>query len=252
MKDLDICSEIRKKGFYSPVHLFTRKECEELIKNLENTPKPYNWEKGYAVNSKAFYEIANNEKIVDIVSSVIGQDILLWGASTITRKPGQEHPWHCDIETSASPPGKTLSVWIGLSNTRKSSLKLISHSHKFSKIFQQTAYEHGKSRGQSTDADVIEWARNEKNESRLVFTDIINGQAIFFDGKLWHSSFNRNILGTRKAVLLQFAATDTEIRKFNRKKLDWPFDYKSEQKAPCLLIRGKDNFKTNSIIETQF
>ena len=252
MTESGICAEIRERGFYCPVTLLSKNECKNFLNGIDNEPEPVDWWKSRAINSELFHRIANHETIVSIARSVIGPDVLLWGASVVTRKCRKTHPWHCDIETSSSPPGKTLSVWIGLKNVKKSSLKLISYSHKFSRIVQQAAYENSKLRGQVKDRDALEWARSENDRSRLIFTNIDCGEAVIFDGRLWHSSYNKNIIGTRKAILLQYASMDTEIRKFNTRRLNWPFDNSREPLAPCVTVSGSDKYYVNNLFEPQF
>ena len=43
---------------------------------------------------------------------LLGDDIILWGASVMIRKAGDVHDWHTDIESSARD-GRFVSVWVG-------------------------------------------------------------------------------------------------------------------------------------------
>lgn len=245
-----ITSELKEKGYFSPVRIFNKNQCKAILKEISKADPPFEWHKGRAISSSLFFEISRSEKIIETVKSIIGENILLWGASIVRKKPGIFHVWHTDIETSSSIPGKTLSVWVGLKNSRKSSLKLISYSHTFEKSFQQTAYEKHVKRGMAQDQEVLKWAKKCDYKSQLVKTNLRDGEAIFFDGKLWHSSYNNNKLFNRTAILLQYTNPDTQIRRLNPENLDWPFKNQNEPKTPCILIKGKDEYKLNRTFES--
>lgn len=249
MNAQSIAVKFKDIGFYSPVKIFEKEKCKKILKQIKGESRQFEWNKGKAICSSIYYDIARDEKIVGILSEIIGNDILLWGANLITKKRGQVHPWHTDIETSSCMPGKTVSVWIGLKNCKKSSLNLISYSHKFDKCFQQTAFDKGRKRGESTNVEVIKWAKEKNSSSALYQTSVEEGDAIFFDGRLWHSSFNNNFFKSRTAVILQYASVGTEIRQLNPENLEWPFTNQRQPLAPCLLIKGNDNYKINRVYD---
>ena len=74
-----------------------------------------------------------------------------------------------------------------------------------------------------------------------------DGEAVVFDGNLWHSSNNVST-GTRHALLLQFATSDTMIRIPDLNYLDWPFFHFTLPRPPCLLLRGSAEMGVNRIV----
>src|SRR5207244_6427335 len=120
--------------------------------------------------------------------ALLGEDIILWGASVIEREPGRIHHWHTDIESS-DPDGEFVSVWIGLENTsRESALQVISRSHAFGKTIQQVVREHGLRRGEACNETVLAWARTYAPSATFVQPEVTDGQAILFDGSVWHAT----------------------------------------------------------------
>ena len=85
-------------------------------------------------------------------------------------------------------------------------------------------------------------------DSRIELLDTENGDALFFDGRLWHGSNNTSNTKRRIAILLQYARADKAIRvpKFSHKR--WPMEYHPEPKPPCLVVRGSSQDNLNRIM----
>jgi hypothetical protein len=191
-----------------------------------------------------FYEVAKQPALIALLKPLLGEDIVLWGATVVERAPGQTHIWHSDIETSA-PNGRFVSIWIGLENTfRDSVLQLISRSHRFDRPIQQEVYERGLRRGDATDEMVVTWAREYDTLLDFVQPYMIDGQVLLFDGRLWHGSRNAGER-PRAALLLQYAAAGEPlvIPAFNH--VEWPFRFTSA--APPSLIVAGDGKNSNVV-----
>jgi ectoine hydroxylase-related dioxygenase (phytanoyl-CoA dioxygenase family) len=159
-----------------------------------STP-PSDWGKGHAVASLLVFDVATCRPLLDRVSELLGDDVLLWGASLVHRPVGSQHPRHTDIE-SATEIGRTVTAWIGLANTNlRSSLQVVTHSHSFGVTLQETMARRDRTRLEVTDADVADWARKYDPRSELFQVDMRDGDAILFDGRLWHGSRNTNLWG---------------------------------------------------------
>ena len=98
---------------------------------------------------------------------------------------------------------------------------------------QETAHDHQISRRERTTDRVLAWAQAEIAAARFVQPDVHDGQAIFFDGRLWHGSINTS--GKRRlALLLQYTSHDTVVPIPDFNSLEWPFSFKGP--APILPI----------------
>lgn len=236
-----------EQGFLAPVRLFSREQCRAVQRLLAAAPVPPDWDKGNAAGSRAWFAIGALPAIVDLVTELIGDDVMLWGARLVERAPRQVHPWHTDIETS-DPAAGSVSVWIGLENTnRLSSLQVISRSHRFGTTLQERAARAGAARERTTAEEVRDWARALDPASELVRVDSGDGEAIVFDGRLWHGSDNTNSKGVRTALLLQYAVPGRRIRIPDLSKLDFPFRY-LDPRPPCVMVQGCAGETPNRIV----
>ena len=250
MQESDLAEDFRERGYTAPVPVFSARECRRILARLrrERARPPLDWGKGRAATSFDHYVLATHDRILDLVATLIGGDVLLWGASLIVQGPGRVHPWHTDIET-ASPGAETVSVWIGLSNaSTRASLKVVPFSHRFGTTVQEVRSEREVDRGSVSDADVASWARERDSRSGVVSMDAADSQAVLFDGRLWHGTHNSNRLRSRCAVLLQYATPQTPIRIPDLAHRDWPFRSYPVPKPPCIVVRGRDTYAMNRLV----
>ena len=239
------------QGYLPPVRVFTPPECQVVLESLRRPPArpPIDWQKSWAAVSSDFAGVAADDRILDLVTSLIGDDVILWGASLVIRRPNQVHPWHTDIE-SASPTGQAVSVWIGLENTSDlSSLIVVPRSHRFGVTIQEVVQAEGWNSDAATDAQVTEWAKRRRDDcSGVVPLRTTDGEAVIFDGRLWHASHNRSGDATRCALLLQYASPETAIRIPNFSRRQWPFEIYRSPRPACLLVSGRAMSDQNRIV----
>ena len=242
-----------RDGFVGPFRLFTIAECRSIVSRLkdERRPSPAVWDKGLAVSDRFFYEIATLPHVRALVTELLGDNIVLWGCHAVKRSAGSSHPWHTDIESSASD-GRSVTVWVGLENTsRESGLQLISRSHTFGRTIQQVAYENGLSRGLVSNEAIIRWAQETDRQAALVQPEMSDGQSLLFDGRLWHGSDNTGSKD-RHALILQYAAADMPLRMPDFSQLDWPFRFKDRPRIPVILVRGETQDGINRLVAPPF
>jgi hypothetical protein len=229
---------VNRDGFVAPVPLFSRAECDFIRRHLQfgEPPEPLLWDKGRFATDRLLYDLAIGPALLSLLRRLLGEDILLWGVNVLVRNPGEEHPSHTDIESSA-PNDRFVSVWVGIQNSsRVSTLKLISNSHLFGKSLQEVASQRGFRRGEASDDVVLDWAREFDSNSALVQPEIHDGECIVFDGRLWHGSAHRGE-GQRIALLFQYTTADTGVAIPDLSQLEWPFRHKAER-APTILVSG--------------
>ncbi|HYX45368.1 MAG TPA: cupin domain-containing protein [Sphingomicrobium sp.] len=238
-------ADFASEGFLGPLPLFSSDECRAILSQLEregNEPGS-TWPKDnfpdWLVN-----RIAANDRLIELLLPILGDDVILWGVSVVRRSPEMLHPWHVDVESSA-PDGRFVTAWIGLDNvTGESGLRLIARSHRCKSV-QQIRFEKGRSRTEHSNEWILSCAEEEDPETHLVQPDVSDGDAILFDGRIWHGSYNAS-KGTRTALLLQFAAADSPIRIPDG--LDWPFRFLDKPWPPVVLVHGKPNNEVNNVV----
>jgi ectoine hydroxylase-related dioxygenase (phytanoyl-CoA dioxygenase family) len=83
--------------------------------------------------SRAFLELALDEEIVELVSGVLGEDVILWGCHVFCKPAveGYETPWHQDGHYWPIRPLATCTVWVALepSKVENGCLRVIPRSH---------------------------------------------------------------------------------------------------------------------------
>lgn len=243
-------SAFARDGFVGPVRLCSALECRTIAEYLQRTdvPAPAEWEKGRAVSERFLFDVAVHPRLLSLLTSLLGDDVVLWGASVVRRKPGVAHPWHSDIE-SARPDGRFVSVWIGIENTsRESALQLITRSHRLGRSVQEVRAQRGLRREQATPEAMLAYAREQDPAAELVQPDMTNGDALLFDGRLWHGSVNTRKSGPRSALLLQYAAADCPVRMPDFSQLDWPFRFRQAPQPPAILVAGSDRSRVNRLV----
>ncbi len=158
------------------------------------------------------------------------------------------HPWHTDIESSA-PEGGFVSVWIGVEHTsHETSLQVISGSHRLGRSVQEVRAERGIAREEAGPDVLLRIAREDDPEACIVVPDMTDGDALFFDGRLWHGTNNRRARGERVALLLQYAAADRVVRIPDWKQLDWPFRLREVPLPPVVPVRGTPQRAVNCVV----
>jgi mannose-6-phosphate isomerase-like protein (cupin superfamily) len=243
------CESFGREGFIGPIPLFTPAQCKLVMYHFRrgDPPAPLKWEKGQAASDRFIFDLATRPALLARLRSLLGNDILLWGASLITREPNEIHPWHSDIESSTLNGG-FVSVWIGIDNTsRDSALQLIAGSHAIGKPVQQVAHANGVRRGNASADTVLDWARKIVPTAEFIQPMMSDGDALFFDGRLWHGSWNTRAEGTRTALLLQYVAAGTSVRMPDLSQLEWPFRFKYSR-VPVLLVSGNDSTRANYLV----
>jgi mannose-6-phosphate isomerase-like protein (cupin superfamily) len=237
----------KREGFLAPVPLLTPSECSAVREHLRAPcPLPADWAKGRAATDWVMADLGASPRILELLTPLLGEDIVLWGCSLVRRGPGKRHPWHVDIETS-DPCGRFVSAWIGLENTsRRSGLELIAGSHH-AKTIQEIQHAHGLHRGDAATEKVLAWAREQNPDARLIEPQLVDGEAVLFDGRLWHASQNV-CRRTRTALLLQFASANSPVQMLDPTDFEWPFRFVPAPRPAAILVQGTSTGRANRLV----
>ncbi|MEQ8966464.1 MAG: cupin domain-containing protein [Azospirillaceae bacterium] len=244
-------SVFHTRGYLDPVALLSPGQCRFLVDHFRlgepETPAP--WLKGHAVTDRVVYDIATTPRLLDLLRPLLGEDIVLWGASFVERRPGQVHHWHVDKESSA-PDRRFASVWIGLRDTSaESGLSFVEGSHRFATPVQERHHAENGGQGEASDEEVLTWARALDPSAALVRPDVRDGDAVVFDGRIWHKSHNCRDTGARLALLLQYAeAAATIFMPDFSTRQKWPFKFNTTDRPPVIAVAGEGDAEANLVV----
>lgn len=193
--------------------------------------------------SGVFLELAQRSDIVDLVSDLIGEDIILWGCH-IFCKPGTtgfETPWHQDGHYWPIRPLATCTVWIALdpSTTENGCLRVIPGSQRERALFKHIRDDrHDIALSDATAGDAFD-------ETTAVDLELEPGQMSMHDVYIIHGAAANRSKQRRAGVAIRYMpATSVFERNLN------PLDGKSGvpvnfAQRPLWLLRGQDRTGRN-------
>jgi oxalate decarboxylase/phosphoglucose isomerase-like protein (cupin superfamily) len=241
-------AQFARDGYIAPLPVLDEFECAFLRRHLKRPDRKLDETKARAVVDPVFQRLGSRRVLLDAVTRLLGEDVVLFAACIVRREPGMVHPWHSDIET-CDPAGGFVSAWIGLTHTcQASALQLIPGSHRLGRTVQEVAQEKQVGRDDRLAEHAVEWVRETDPDAQLLQPDVRDGQAILFDGRLWHGSHNTHTGRVRTALLLQYAAASRTLRVPDFSQLDWPFKFQPDVQPPALVVAGRAATSVNQLI----
>ena len=77
-----------REGSIGPLDLFTPAQCELILKHhrLGGRRVPRKWPKGRAAKDRFFYDLATHPRLVKLLTPLLGEDIIFWGASIVEHR----------------------------------------------------------------------------------------------------------------------------------------------------------------------
>ena len=228
MDRIDVKTQFAENGFIKTFPLLSTSACNRVIRDARVSAPEASWLKGLHEFDSACTRAALTPALVTLVSELLGDDVILWATQVIDQNHGVRHRWHSDAEAMTWP---TVDVWIGLRNVGSNSfLSAIERSHRWGVAPQEFT-----PTLDLLDDDAVRRAALELDpgSSRRDFPMEV-GEALVFDGRLWHASQTPGP-ERRTALLLQYspASAAPRVLKHAGSPPEW------EQHRPgCLLVAG--------------
>jgi hypothetical protein len=169
--------------------------------------------------------LCRHPRIVDIVESLLGPDILLWNSSVLPKAPHSKSwfTWHQDSTYGGLEPAHVLSVWLALSHVTPESggVRMLPGSHLDGQLSHENTF----------DPDVMlprgQRVREPIDEGRAVDVVLKPGEASFHGIFIVHGSGPNQTGSWRLGCNMTYLATD--VRALNGKE-------------SAILVRGRDRF----------
>tara|TARA_Y100000590_G_scaffold104736_1_gene119150 strand:- start:2449 stop:3285 length:837 start_codon:yes stop_codon:yes gene_type:complete len=182
----------RIRGFLSPLRLFDEDTTKSYRRKLEDFEEKQGALISGSLRSKAHIlfpwvdEVMRNERLLDPVEDLIGEDILCWNTLFWIKEPRSESfvSWHQDLNYWGLDTNELVTVWLALSPATIESgcMHVLPGSHNGHFMAHKDGYaEHNMlTRGQEISVDV--------DEAEAVAMSLEPGEASLHNGRLAHSS----------------------------------------------------------------
>ncbi len=216
------------RGVLDAFPLISAAECDAVVRDALACGPVLSWHKGLHEFDSACSRVARLPRLVEIVTGLLGEDVILWAAQNVSQQPGGQHRWHADAEAMAWP---TVNVWIGLRNVGANSfLSILEGSHSSGVAPQDL----DPAIDLLDDEQVVMAALGRRSGVERRDLEMEVGEALVFDGRLWHASRTPGSL-RRSALLLQYspASAVPKILAGTPTSPTW-----EERPPACLLVAG--------------
>ena len=188
--------------------------------------------------SRAFLDLARDPEIVELVSGVLGENLLLWGCHVFCKPVGEgyETPWHQDGHYWPIRPLANCTVWVALEPSTKENgcLRVIPGSHA-----THTLHEH--LHEDRTDLTLNQrLAAGSFDEASAVDIELAAGQMSLHDVYMIHGANANTSQRRRTGVALRYMPTTSVFERDLRPaegKTGISVDFAHR---PLWLVRGRD------------
>ena len=193
--------------------------------------------------SRAFLDLARDPEIVELVSGVLGENLLLWGCHVFCKPAGEgyETPWHQDGHYWPIRPLANCTVWVALeaSTAENGCLRVIPRSHMGQRLHEHLHEDR---------ADLTlnqRMAAGSFDESAAVDLELEPGQMSLHDVYMIHGAQANTSAKRRTGVALRYMPATSVFERDLR-----PVDGKSGvavdfARRPLWLLRGTDRSGRN-------
>jgi hypothetical protein len=193
--------------------------------------------------SVRFLELAQDPAIVELVSGVIGDDVILWGCHVFCKPAaaGYETPWHQDGHYWPIRPLATCTVWVALepSTSANGCLRVIPGSHRDHKLFPHLTEER-------TDLTLTQRLREDSfDEGDAVAIELQPGQMSLHDVYMIHGAEANRSSQRRTGVALRYMPSSSVFERGLRPangNSGIPVDF---SRRPLWLLKGTDRSGRN-------
>jgi len=191
--------------------------------------------------SRAFLDLARDPEIVELVSGVLGEDVILWGCHVFCKPAaeGYETPWHQDGHYWPIRPLATCTAWVALDPSKKENgcLKVVPGSHAEKKLLSHLKEDR---------EDLVLTNRIEAfDESTAVDVELEPGQMSLHDVYMIHgATVNRSPLRRAGVAIRYMPGTSVFERDLIKPNASSGYlvDFSSR---PLWLLKGQDRTGKN-------
>tara|TARA_Y100000294_G_C8556541_1_gene337393 strand:- start:437 stop:1195 length:759 start_codon:yes stop_codon:yes gene_type:complete len=219
----------------------------DLNQFLENQPdKTLDYFPSLIEMDSRWLEYATNPNILNIISKLIGQNIILWGSGLFCKsaKGGKRTPWHQDAEYWPIRPLLACTVWIAIdeSNSKNGCIRIMPGTHYTKELFAH----------ENDDDDKIILNREIPNISSYnnEIIDIIlkPGMISIHDAYIIHGAEPNNSGKRRAGVAFRYMPSTSYFDRKLAKELVNNFNVLDLSERELHLVKGVNLDKRNNVV----
>ena len=205
-----------RDGFLSPIRILDEADAEVHRRRMERAEGSFGdlhyQGKVYTI-LRSPMELATHPRVLDVVTALIGPNVLLWNGTYIVKEPrSPAHvSWHQDLAYWGLDGEDQVSVWIALSAANESSggMRMVRGSHRSGRRSHRLMADHSNVLYQGQTVEDVD-------ESDAVFLALSPGEASFHHGWTLHSSLPNRSDDRRIGFNAQYVATHTRQTQHDR------------------------------------
>jgi len=201
-------------GYHFPIRVISPEKASDYRKQLENAEalvaddpaKRKLMQLQPAAVLDFADEIARLPSIVDPVTEILGDDVLLWNATFFVKEAMSPSyiSWHQDLKYWGLDESHEVTAWLALTDvtTATGCMKFVAESHKQDMVDHVDTFHDDNllSRGQEIAVDV--------NEDEAVHVELKPGEMSLHHGKLFHGSSPNKTNDRRIGLALRYISTN--------------------------------------------
>lgn len=136
----DDVARYREEGWCSPIQVLSEGEARAMTRELEAAEARFPGEFNASNRNNAHLvlpflaRLALDERIVDAVAAIVGDDLCLWSSVLFIKEPGSGHyvSWHQDATYMGLAPCNFVTAWVALTPSTDESgcVAVIPGSHR--------------------------------------------------------------------------------------------------------------------------
>lgn len=220
----------REKGYVYPIDAISKEEAADYVARLDSYDEPLGEEAQKQLKIKAHVaapwlnDLARNSNILDAVESLLGPDILLFGASVFSKKANDTRfvSWHQDAAYYGLDPQEEVTCWVGLTDAdmENGCMRVMPGSHLAADAMHEETYDPENLLGRGQTIQGVD-------EDKADFMPVKAGQFSMHHERTWHASSPNP--SDRRRVGVAFFYMPAHTKSILGKRT-------------ATLVRGQDNY----------
>jgi hypothetical protein len=211
-----------ERGYIAPISIYTDEEIRSIRSYFDDLLQRVVQAGGdsYSISSAHLkygpvYDILSNPRIIEVVSDVLGENVIGWGSHFFCKMPrdGKAVAWHQDASYWPLSPSKAVTVWLAIDDADRENacMKFVAGSQHVGHLTYRPS--------SSDDHNVLSQSiDNAEQYGQVVWDELKAGQVSIHSDLLLHGSEANESSRRRCGLTLRYCSADVRAAmKWNEK-----------------------------------